>query len=449
MSLTRPTTRYAKSGDYSIAYQVVGDSPLDLVLVPGFVSHVEHAWEDPDFARFLTRLASFSRLILFDKRGTGLSDRVPINLLPTLEERMDDVRAVMDIAGSEKAVLFGISEGGPMSVLFATTYRERVVALVLYGTYAKRVRTADYPWAPTTEAHRDFITTVEREWGGPVQVGSWAPSATDDDRFKRWWGQYLRLGASPAAARAVLEMTLEIDVRSILPAIRVPTLILHRLGDQRIDVGGSRYLAEQIPHARYVELPGKDHLAWVGDADAIVDEVEEFLTGSRQSAEPARVLATVLFTDIVESTNRAVQLGDARWRALIADHDRLIRTELTRFRGREIDRRGDGFMAIFDGPARAIRCALLIVERAHELGIKIRAGLHTGELDIIESGIAGIAVHTASRVASVAGPDEVLVSSTVKDLVAGSGLRFSDRGTHDLKGVPGSWRIFRAEPPST
>jgi pimeloyl-ACP methyl ester carboxylesterase len=443
----RPTTRYARSGDYSIAYQVVGDGPLDLVYVPGFVSHVEHAWEDPDLARFLTRLASFSRLILFDKRGTGLSDRVPVQKLPTLEERMDDVRAVMDAAGSERAALFGVSEGGPMSMLFATTHPERVTALVLYGTYAKRVRGPDYPWAPTIEEHRLNLDAVQRDWGGPSQAEAWAPSVADDDRFKRWWGQYLRLGASPAAARAVLEMTLEIDVRDILPAIRVPTLILHRTGDRRIQIGGSRYMATRIPDALLVELTGIDHLAWVGDSDAVVDEMQEFLTGTRHAPEPTRILATVLFTDMVESTSRAVQLGDARWRALISAHDRLVRDELTRFRGREIDRRGDGFLAIFDGPARAISSALSIVDRAHELGIQVRAGLHTGELDVIESGIAGIAVHIGARVMSLAGPDEVLVSSTVKDLVAGSGLSFSEKGTHELKGVPGSWRIFRVDAP--
>ena len=441
-----PTTRYAKSGDYSIAHQVVGDAPVDLVYVPGFVSHVEAAWDDPDYTRFLERLASFSRLILFDKRGTGLSDRVPVKLLPTLEERMDDVRAVMDAVGSKRAALFGVSEGGPMSMLFATTYPERVSALVLYGTYAKRVRTDDYPWAPTLDEHRTRLDAVEHQWGGPVEVEQWAPSVAGDERFKRWWGQFLRLGASPSAARAVLEMTLEIDVRDILTAIRVPTLVLHRSGDRRIDVGGSRYLADQIPNAKYVELKGIDHLAWVGDSDAIADEIGEFLTGTRHTAEPSRLLATVLFTDMVESTNRAVELGDARWRALIGDHDRLVRDELARFRGREIDRRGDGFLAIFDGPARAIRCALSIVERVHELGIQVRAGLHTGELDLIESGIAGIAVHTGARVMSLAGPDEVLVTSTVRDLVAGSGLSFSDRGTHELKGVPGTWRILRVEP---
>jgi pimeloyl-ACP methyl ester carboxylesterase len=445
----RPVTRYAKSGEYSIAYQVVGDAPLDLVYVPGFVSHVEATWDDPDYARFLDRLASFSRLIMFDKRGTGLSDRVPVKLLPTLEERMDDVRAVMDAAGSERAALFGVSEGGPMSMLFATTYPERVSALVLYGTYAKRVRSDDYPWAPTLDEHRERLESVERDWGGPVDLAVWAPSNVDDERFKRWWAQFLRLGASPAAARAVLEMTLEIDVRDILPAIRVPTLVLHREADRRIDVGGSRYLAERIPNARFVELEGLDHLVWVGDSDAIADEIGEFLTGTRHVAEPSRVLATVLFTDMVESTSRAVALGDARWRALISDHDRLVRAELARFRGREIDRRGDGFLAIFDGPARAIRCALSIVERVHELGIQVRAGLHTGELDIIESGIAGIAVHTGARVMSLAGADEVLITSTVRDLVAGSGLSFSDRGVHELKGVPGSWRILRVEPDTT
>jgi pimeloyl-ACP methyl ester carboxylesterase len=441
----RPTTRYAKSGDYNIAYQVVGDGPVDLVFVPGFVSHVEHAWEDPGFARLLERLASFSRLILFDKRGTGLSDRVPPHELPSLEQRMDDVRAVMDATGSKKAALLGVSEGGPMSMLFATTYPERVSALILYGTYAKRVRDSDYPWAPTLDDFHKFLDATEREWGGPAQLEAWAPSVASDDRFRRWWAQYLRLGASPGAARAVLEMTLEIDVRDVLSAIRVPTLILHRTGDRRIDVGGSRYMAERIPGATYVELPGIDHVLWVADTEAVVGEIEEFLTGTRQTPEPTRVLATVLFTDMVESTGRAVRLGDARWRALMADHDRLTRSELARSRGHEVRTTGDGFLATFDGPARAIRCACAIVERVHELGIQVRAGLHTGEIEIVEGGIAGIAVHIAARVAGLAGPDDVFVSSTVKDLVAGSGLAFSEHGTFELKGVPGSWRIFRVE----
>jgi pimeloyl-ACP methyl ester carboxylesterase len=444
--MDRPATRYTKSGDTSIAYQVVGGGPLDLVLVPGFVSHVELAWEHPSLARFLDGLASFARLILFDKRGTGLSDRVPVRELPSLEQRMDDVRAVMDAAGSARAALFGFSEGGPMSILFATTHPERVSALVLYGTYAKRVRDADYPWAPTAEEHRLFLDTTEREWGGPTQAETWAPSRADDEGFKHWWARFLRLGASPGAARAVLQMTLDIDVRHVLEAVHVPTLVLHRTDDRRIDVGNGRFIAGRVPGARFVELPGIDHLPWVGDADAIVAETEEFLTGARQTPEPTRVLATVLFTDMVESTSRAAELGDARWRSLIGEHDRVTRGELTRFRGTEVRTTGDGFLATFDGPARAIRCASAIVERVHALGIKVRAGLHTGEIEIVEGGIAGIAVHIGARVASLAGPDEVFVSSTVKDLVAGSGLEFADRGEFDLKGVPGRWRILRVEP---
>jgi len=445
----RPTTRYAKSGDYNIAYQVVGNGPIDLVFVPGFVSHVEHAWEDPGFARALERLASFTRLIMFDKRGTGLSDRVPQHQLPSLEQRMDDVRAVMDAVGSKSAALLGVSEGGPMSLLFATTYPARVSALILYGTYAMRVHDAEYPWAPTPEEFRTFLDATEHEWGGPAKLDTWAPSVASDERFRRWWAQFLRLGASPGAARAVLEMTVQIDVRDLLSAIRVPTLILHRTDDRRIDVGGSRYMAERIPGAKYVELPGVDHLLWVADTDAIVDEIEEFLTGSRHTPEPSRVLATVLFTDMVESTGRAVQLGDARWRTLMSDHDRLVREELARFRGQEVRTTGDGFLATFDGPARAVRCASAIVQRMHELGVQVRAGLHTGEIEIVEGGIAGIAVHIAARVAGLAGPDQVFVSSTVKDLVAGSGLTFTEHGTFDLKGVPGSWRIFQVVPAAT
>lgn len=441
----RPTTRYAKSGDYSIAYQVVGDAALDLVVVPGFVSHLEHAWENAAFAHFLERLASFSRLILFDKRGTGLSDRVPLRQLPDLDERMDDVRAVMEAVGSERAALLGVSEGGPMSILFATTHPDRVSSLILYGTYARRLRDVDYPWAPTPEDHRIFIDRTHQDWGGPAGAEVWAPTLADDENFRRWWAQFLRLGASPAAARGVLEMTLQIDVRELLPAIRVPTLVLHRTGDRRIEVGGSRYLAGRIPGAKLVELPGSDHLIWAGDSDAVVDEIEEFLTGSRHLAEPTRVLATVLFTDVVDSTRRAARIGDTRWRALVDDHDRLVRAEIARFRGERVERRGDGFLATFDGPARAIRCASAIVERVHELGVQVRAGLHTGEIELIGEGVAGIAVHIGARVASLAGPDEVLVSSTVKDLVAGSTLSFSERGTYDLKGVPGSWRIYRVE----
>ncbi|HEY7623711.1 MAG TPA: adenylate/guanylate cyclase domain-containing protein [Candidatus Limnocylindria bacterium] len=441
----RPTTRYAKSGEYSIAYQVVGDAGPDLVLIPGFVSHIEYAWESPAFAHFLERLSSFSRLILFDKRGTGLSDRVPVKELPDLEQRMDDVRAVMDAAGSERAAIFGVSEGGPMGMLFATTYPERVSSLILYGTYPRRVRDAEYPWAPTLDELRRFIDQTYDDWGGPAGVEVWAPSVAEDEHFRRWWAQFLRLGASPAAARGVLEMTVPIDVRGILPAIHVPTLVLHRTGDRRFDVGGGRYIASRIPNARLVELPGSDHIMWTEDPEAILDEVEEFLTGTRHVAEPTRILATVLFTDVVDSTRRASRIGDTRWRALVNDHDRLVREELARFRGERVERRGDGFLSTFDGPARAIRCACAIVDRVHELGIQVRAGLHTGEIELIGEGVAGIAVHIGARVAALAGADEVLVSSTVKDLVAGSTLAFTEKGSYDLKGVPGQWRIYHVE----
>jgi pimeloyl-ACP methyl ester carboxylesterase len=435
-------TRYAKSGDVNIAYQVVGAGPLDLVLVPGFVSHLEYRWEDPGLARALTRLASFARLITFDKRGTGLSDRTAG--LATLEERMDDVRAVMDAAGSERAALFGYSEGGPMSLLFAATYPERAAALVLYGTYARRSWAPDHPWGRTDEEWQWLLGTLEREWGGAVGIGTWAPSAADDERFCRWWSTYLRLGASPGAAMAVQRMNMEIDVRHVLASVRVPTLILHRTGDRITRVEEARALAARIAGARYVELPGEDHIPWVGDADALVDEIEEFLTGVRRGPEPDRVLATVLFTDIVGSTELAARLGDRRWRELLEAHHAAVRRELARFRGREVDTAGDGFLATFDGPARAVRCAGAIREAVRPLGIELRAGLHTGEIELLGDDIGGIAVHIAARVAALAGSGEVLVSSTVRDLVAGAGLQIEDRGTHAHKGVPDEWRMFAA-----
>jgi pimeloyl-ACP methyl ester carboxylesterase len=435
-----PETRYAKSGEVNIAYQVVGDVPRDLVLVPGWVSNVEVLWEEPGLSRFLRRLATFSRLILFDKRGTGLSDRVAD--MPTLETRMDDVRAVMDAVGSESAALLGYSEGGPMCALFAATYPARTTALIMGGGYARRTWAPDYPWAPTAQEHQRFIEMCQREWGGPVGLEMRAPSVARDERFRQWWARYLRMSASPGANIALLRMNAEIDIRDVLPAIRVPTLILHSLGDPGIDVRGSRYMAERIPGAKYVELPGSDHLPWVSDADAILDEVEEFLTGVRHGPEPDRVLATVMFTDIVGATERAAALGDRRWRDLLDAHHALVRRELTRFRGREVDTAGDGFLATFDGPARAIRCACAISDGARQLDLEIRAGLHTGECEQVGDKVGGIAVHIGARVAAMAASHEVLVSSTVKDLVAGSGLRFADRGVQTLKGVPGEWRLF-------
>jgi pimeloyl-ACP methyl ester carboxylesterase/DNA-binding winged helix-turn-helix (wHTH) protein len=438
-----PETMYARSGEVNIAYQVIGDAPLDLVFVMGWVSHLEYFWREPSFARFLLRLASFARLILFDKRGTGLSDRVPINELPTLEQRMDDVRAVMDAVGSERAALCGVSEGGPMCSLFAATYPEKTVALVMIGTYAKRIRDDDYPWAPTPEHRQEFFDEIRENWGGPVGLEERAPTVADDPEFRQWWATYLRMGASPGAALALTQMNAEIDVRQVLPSIRVPTLVLHRSEDQCLKVDEGRYVAERIPGAKYVELPGRDHLPFVGDQDAILDEVEEFVTGVRHTLEPDRVLATVLFMQIVSTKEE--QSRHNTWGALV---DRLrahARKEIEWFRGRDIDMDGNRPLAIFDGPARAIRCATAISEYASRLGAYMRAGLHTGECDMVDGKVGGMAAEIGAQVANKAAPNEVLVSSTVKDLVAGSGIRFEDRGAHRLAGVPGDWQLFAVE----
>ena len=437
-----PEVHYARSGDASIAYQVIGDGPLDLVFVSGWVSHLDAFWGEPSCARFLHRLASFSRLILFDKRGTGLSDRVPIAELPTLEERMDDVRAVLDAVGVERAALLGHSEGGPMCLLFAATFPERTVALVLVGTYARRLFADDYPFGATPEQYKAFLDEIESGWGGPVGLAARAPSLEHDDRFRAWWSEYLRSSASPSAALALTRMNGEIDVRPVLGTIGVPALVVHRSGDRSLPVEGARYLAERIRGARLVELPGADHLLFVGDQDAILDEVEEFLTGVRRGPEIDRVLATVMFTDIVGSTERAVQLGDREWRDLLDLHHLLVRQELERWRGTEVDTAGDGFFATFDGPARAIRCACAIRDSVRNIGLEIRAGLHTGECEIHGTTVAGIAVHIGARVGALAGRGEVLVSSTVRDLVAGSGIEFEPRGEYELKGVPERWRLY-------
>jgi len=443
--VSAPTTRYARSGDVNIAYQVVGEGPFDLVYVPGWVSHLDLMWEEPSYARFLERLASFSRLILFDKRGTGLSDPVAFSDLPTLEQRMDDVRAVMDAVGSERAALLGHSEGGNMSVLFAATYPERTATLILVGCYAKRIRSEDYPWAPDLEARRREIEETERAWADPDQVAALAPSRAGDRPFVEWLTRYFRASASPKAAAALLHMNSMIDVREVLPAIRVPTLLLYRTDDADVDVEEGRYIAARIPASRFVELPGTDHLMWTGDADAILDEIESFLTGARRGPEPDRVLTTVLFTDIVGSTERAASLGDREWRGLLERHHAAVRRELDRWRGREIDTAGDGFLATFDGPARAVRCAAAIVETVGPLGIRVRAGVHTGEVELAGPQVRGIAVHIGARVAALAAPGEVLVTRTVVDLVAGSGLAFDDRGERELKGVPGRWQVYAAE----
>jgi pimeloyl-ACP methyl ester carboxylesterase len=434
----RPATLYAKSGDVNIAYQVVGEGPLDLVYVPGFVSHLDIDWDEPRSEHFLRRLASFSRLIRFDKRGTGLSDRP--GGLPDLETRMDDVRAVMDAVGSERAALFGYSEGGPMCALFAATYPERTSALVLYGAFVKRSDPDDdYPWAPTWAERVAYADEVERTWAEDADVRRVAPTA--DDAMARWWATRAHAAASPGAARDLILMNSQVDVRHVLPSISVPTLVLHRTGDLDTNVEEGRSIAERIPGARFVELAGVDHIPWI-DPDQIVDEIEEFLTGVRRGPEPNRVLATVVFTDIVGASARAAEIGDRAWGELLQAHHSEVRRQLGRFGGNEVDTAGDGFFAAFDGPARAIRCASAIRDAVRPLGLEIRAGVHTGECERVDGKFGGIAVHTGARVAAKAGGGEVLVSQTVKDLVAGSGIEFEERGTHELKGVPGEWRLY-------
>jgi pimeloyl-ACP methyl ester carboxylesterase/class 3 adenylate cyclase len=437
-----PETRYAKSGDVHIAYQVLGEGPFDLVFVPGFVSNVEATWQQPVRAAFFRRLASFSRLILFDKRGTGMSDRS--SQIFTLEQRMEDVNAVLDAVGSERAALFGTSEGGPMSILFAASHPQRTSALIVFGSYAKRSWAEDYRFGWPEERWNAVLSNMERNWGTPkgVDLEMWAPSIAHDAERAAKSAAYFRAAASPGAALAVMSMNRDIDVRRVLPSVRVPTLILHRVDEKVIDIEHARYLARRIPGAKLVELPGVDHIFWVGDGDAILDQVELFLTGQRQAVEPERVLATVQFTDIVQSTERAATLGDRKWRELLEKFQSMVREELKQHRGREIDTAGDGFLAAFDGPARAIRCAAAVRGGARSQGLEIRAGVHTGECELIGDKLGGIAVHIGARVAAQAAPGEIVVSQTVKDLVAGSGLSFAERGTHALKGVPGEWRLY-------
>jgi len=436
----RPPVRYAMSGDIEIAYQVLGEGP-DVIWVAGWLTHLDVLWDHPGYRRFCEELASFSRLILFDKRGMGLSQRVRVG---TLEERMDDVRAVLDAVGSEQAVLVGVSEGGPLSMLFAATHPERTQALVLVGAEVKEETTDDWPWGEATrEEHEATMARVPELWGAGGR-GSvlFFPDDPDAEASNSWFARLQTASATPQDAVAFMDMGMEIDVRDVAPSIRVPTLILHRVEDPVCHVEAARFLAANIPSARYVELPGSVHIPWASGGDDILDEIREFLTGAREAPEPSRVLATVLFTDIVGSTERATELGDRRWREALEAHHATIRRELERFRGREIDTAGDGFLANFDGPARAIRCAVAAVDAVRPLGLEIRAGVHTGECEIVGDKLAGVAVHIGARVAGKAGPGEVLVSRTVHDLVAGSGLRFDDRGEFKLKGVQGEWRLY-------
>ena len=434
-----PETRYAKSGDTHIAYQVFGSGSLDLVYVGGFVSHLEHQWNNPRWSHMLRRLGSFARVIMFDKPGTGMSDR--FGAIPTLEQRIDDVRAVMDAVGSERAAFFGVSEGGPMSILFAATHPQRTSALILYGTYARRMWAPDHPWGRTEAEMSAILERMERHWGQDANLDLWAPSVAKNEEISRAVATYMRLAASPGAAVTVMRLTTEIDVRHVLPVIGAPTLVMHRTGDRVTQIGQGRYLSEHIRGSKFVELAGDDHIPWVGNGEAIIDEIEEFLTGIRPG-DTDRVLATILFTDIVGSTERALALGDRRWRELLEQYYVVARRELLRFRGREIDSAGDGLFAAFDGPARAIRCACRIRDELRPLDLEVRSGLHAGECEVVGEKIGGIAVHIGARVAAAAVPGEVLVSNTVKDLVAGAGIGFKDRGSHVLKGLPGEWPLF-------
>jgi pimeloyl-ACP methyl ester carboxylesterase len=424
---------------------VVGDGDLDLLWIAGFVSNVELAWEEPLLARYLNRLARFSRLILFDKRGTGLSDRVPRSELPSLEERMDDVIAVLDAAGSDRVAVLGHSEGGNLAVLYAATHPERVVALVTAGIFAYRKWAPDYPWAEKPEERERYIEGLEVNWGADGDIHRIAPSAAADPAFTKRLATYFRQSASPGDAAALLRMNTEIDIRAVLPTIRVPTLIIHRTGDVDSKVEEGRWIASQIPGAKFVELPGVDHLPWVGNQDRVLDEVEQFLTGRLAPAEPDRVLATILVTDIVSSTERAAELGDLAWKELLERHHSIVREQLRAFRGVEVDTAGDGFLAMFDGPGRAIRAAVAIRDGLLANGIQVRCGLHTGECERLGDKIAGIAVHMAARVAETAEPDEIRVSGTVRALVAGAGIEFSDRGTVSLKGVPEEQRLYAVQ----
>ncbi len=432
--------RYAKSGDVHLAYRIFGEGPRDIVLIPGTLSHVEVLWEIPSYQHLLKRLTAFARVIVFDKRGQGLSDRIAEQ---TLEERVGDVRAVMDAAGSARATIYGWSEGGPMCLMFSATYPERASSLVLYGTFASL---KDPPWSVTREGLEWILRQWAEHWGEGILLKMNAPSAYGDRAVREQSGRLERESASPGSIAALMHANFELDVRHVLPSIQIPSLILHRVGDALVPVSCGRYLAEQIPGAKYAEIPGTDHLVLDNETqDVIADYIEEFITGERHRLEPDRVVATVMFTDIVASTQHAFEMGDARWSVLLDNWYTVIRKELSAFRGREVDTAGDGMLATFDGPARAIRCACSLRERVHALGLQVRTGLHTGECKLSGDNVVGIAVHIGARVAALAEPDEVLVSSTVRDLVGGSGLKFGDRGAHTLKGVPDPWRLYAVQ----
>jgi class 3 adenylate cyclase/pimeloyl-ACP methyl ester carboxylesterase len=435
-------TRYAKTGDLHIAYQVVGSGPVDIVFVPEFWHTIEVQWDQPELAAFLERLASFGRLISFDQRGSGLSDPVSLDELPSIEQWMDDVRVVMDDAGSKSAVLLAIGGGGTMSMLFAATHPERTAGLVLVNSFARLSSAPDYPWGRGPEIEDEVRNVMRAGWGRGVFLDLVAPSRVGDEDFRQWWARYQRVGASPGTIMSIRRTLAQVDVREVLPSISAPTLILHRADNAWVRPEHSRHLAEHISGATYVELPGSDYFVFLGDSEAVLGEIESFVSGVVGPPESDRLLATVLFTDIVGSTALAAEVGDRRWRETLDAQRQLVRRELERYEGREIDTAGDGFFAMFDGPARAVRCACVLRDAVQELGIEIRAGVHTGEVELLDGGLAGVAVHIGQRVLAEASPSEVLVSSTVKDLAVGSGLEFEDRGLHALKGVPDEWRLF-------
>jgi len=438
----QPRTRYAKRNGSSIAYQIIGDGSIDLILVPGFVSHVEAFWDIPGARRWFNRLGTFSRVITYDKRGTGLSD--PISSVPSVEERVADLTVVLDAAGSERPAIMGISEGGPLAVHFAVHHPERIRALVLYGTAPRFTYAPDFDWGAPPEMVETMLNLIEERWGEGAFVEMYVPSAADDPSYREIWGQFERVSASPSMARAVTEALTRIDVRDLLPRIQAPTLILHRTEETAVPVKSARYIAERIPGAKLVELAGTDHFFPYDAVDAVVDEIEEFLTGERHGAEAERAMAAILFADIVASTEKVRELGDQRWAELLARYQAAVRKELARFGGREMDTAGDGFFAAFNLPAQAIACARSVREAAGKLDLQVRSGLHVGECEVIGEKLGGMAVHVAARVMSLAGPDEILVSETVKSLLLGSGLAFDDRGVHALKGIPAEWRLYAA-----
>ena len=436
-----PEIRYAKSGDVHIAYQTFGHGAENIVIIPGFISHIEHVWDSPEQSRWLNHLARRARVTVFDKRGTGLSDR--LGQLPNLDQRMDDARAVMDAADIARAAIMGVSEGGSLATLFAASHPQRCSALVLYGTFA---RFSD--WFPTQQKFDGFLHYVDTAWGTGNSIAGFAPSKKGDPDFQRWWGRFERLGGSPSAVISLMRMNSEINIENILSSVLVPTLVLHRTQDPTVSIQAGRFLAEHIPNAKLVELDGPDHIYWIGEntlqiADIILDFVAHPGTAAPSTAGSRRMLATILFTDIVDSTVRAGELGDASWRKLLEAHDATVRREIARFRGSEVKSTGDGFLVLFDGPARAIQCAKAIMEGMVPLGIELRAGLHTGEVERTQSDVLGIAVHIAARVMDTAQPGEVMISRTVKDLVAGSGTKFDDAGDHSLKGLEENWQLYK------